>query len=73
MTKLLKKAFKKAAALPEKAQDTLAEFLLAEIDSETEWAKAFASSQDELAMMAREALAEAEAGETKPLDLSGDF
>src|SRR6058998_973741 len=37
MTKLLERAFHKAAALPENEQDALAKFLLAEIEDEAQW------------------------------------
>ena len=73
MTTVLEQAFAKAATLPEAEQDAFGRFLMAEIDAEAEWDKAFASSQDELARMAREALAEYDAGETKPLDMKRDF
>ena len=73
MTKILELAFAKATALPEAEQDAFGRFLMAEIEAEAEWDAAFASSQDELANMAREALAEYDAGETKPLDTKRDF
>ena len=73
MTKLLQQAFERASALPEKDQDLFAKFLISEIEDEAKWEAAFASSQDELAFMAKEALAEHKAGKTKPLDLSRDF
>ena len=73
MTKLLEEAFGKAAALPAPAQDSLARFLLAELADDAEWDRAFAASQDELALMAQQALAESRAGRTKPLDLRRDF
>ena len=73
MTKLLQQAFERASALPEKEQDVFAKFLISEIDEEAEWEESFASSQDELAHMAKEALTEYRAGKTKPLDLSRDF
>ena len=41
----------------------------AELDSEERWSTAFASSQDELAALAEEALREFETGETKPLNV----
>ena len=41
----------------------------AEIKSERRWEEAFAQSQDELAKLAEEALAEHRAGKTKRLDL----
>ena len=58
MTKLLEKAFAQAARLPVGEQDAFAEFVLAELQSEKRWAKAFAASQDELASLAREAAAD---------------
>jgi hypothetical protein len=73
MTKLLERAFHKAAALPENEQDAFARFLLAEIEDEAKWDAAFAGSQDELARMAKEALGEYKAGKTKRLNLSRDF
>ena len=73
MTKVLEEAFAKAAALPEAQQDAFGRFLIAEIEAEAEWDGAFASSQNELAHMAREALAEYDAGETKSLDMKRDF
>ena len=72
MTKLLEEVFQKAATLPEPAQDALAQLLLAEMEDEATWNKAFAGSQDELARMAREAAAEYKAGKTKRLNLSRD-
>ena len=38
----------------------------AELKSEERWARAFASSQDELAKLAQEALADYRAGRTQP-------
>jgi len=70
MTKLLEQVFQKAAALPDQTQDALAKFLLAEMADEMAWDTAFAGSQDELAHMAREAVAEYKAGKTKPLNLT---
>ncbi len=73
MTQLLEHAFQEASKLPESEQDSFASLLLAELDSERRWAQAFASSQDQLALLADEALREFEAGETLPLDLERDF
>jgi hypothetical protein len=67
MTKLLEKAFARAAQLPEHEQEAFAEFVLAELESETRWSQAFAASQDELAVLAREAVADYKAGRTEPL------
>ena len=73
MTALLQQAFERASSLPEKDQDSFARFLISEIDDETQWEASFAGSQDELALMAREALAEYKAGKTRPMDTSRDF
>ena len=73
MTKLLQQAFEKASALPEKDQDRFAQFLIAEIDEERKWEASFGNSQDALARMAMEALADYKTGKTKPLDPLSDF
>ena len=67
MTKLLEKALKEVAKLPEAEQDAVASILLDELSSEQRWAESFAKSQDKLAKLAEEALAEYKAGRTKPL------
>ena len=67
MTELLKKAFHAASQLPPEQQDAVAAMLLAELESERQWDDLFERSQDFLAKMADEALAEDEAGETEPL------
>lgn len=66
MTQLLKKAFAKASELPEQDQDAIAEIVLAELASEKRWNDLFAKSQDLLAELAQEALAEHRAGKTQP-------
>lgn len=68
MTKLLEKAFAEAGKLGAGEQDSLAEWLLAEFESETLWAEQFASSAGKLALLARRALEEQAAGETADLD-----
>ena len=73
MTRLLEKAFEKASRLPEEEQDALAEMLLNNLASEERWTEAFAKSQDELVLLAREALAEFKQGKTKPIDNDSDF
>lgn len=67
MTELLKKAFRAASRLPPEQQDAVATMLLAELESERQWDDAFTRSQDFLATMADEAIAEDEAGKTEPL------
>ena len=66
MTQLLDQALMQAAKLPESEQDALAAILLAEIASEQKWASSFAESQDLLARLADDALAEHAASKTKP-------
>ena len=67
MTKLLEKALEEVAKLPASEQDAVAVILLEELASEQRWAASFANSQDKLAKLAEEALAEYNAGRTKPL------
>ena len=67
MTKLLEKALEEVAKLPASEQDAVAVILLEELASEQHWAASFAKSQDKLAKLAEEALAEYNAGRTKPL------
>lgn len=67
MTKLLEKALDQVAKLPAAEQDAVAAILLEELASEQRWAKSLAASQDQLAKLAQEALAEYKAGRTKPL------
>lgn len=68
MTEALKKAFEKAAQLPDADQDSLAAAILTEIDSEGVWESAFFNSQRELGDLAEEALEEHRRGQTRPLD-----
>jgi hypothetical protein len=67
MTKLLEKALQEVAKLPAAEQDAMAAIVLEEIAAEQRWADAFAKSQEQLAKLAQEALAEYNAGRTKPL------
>ena len=67
MTHLLEKAFAEASRLPEREQDAIAEIVMAELASEGRWKELFEGSQDVLAELAEEALAEHRAGKTKPL------
>ena len=53
--------------LPASEQDALAALVLEELASEERWSASFAESQDLLASLAEEALAEHAAGQTKPL------
>jgi hypothetical protein len=68
MTKALQDAFKEAEKLPEAEQDQLAAAIRAEIEAERAWEARLAASQDALAALADEALAEHRSGRTLPLD-----
>jgi hypothetical protein len=68
MTKILQKAFDEASKLPEVEQDTLGRILLEELASERRWEELFAGSEDLLAELADQALAEHRAGRTEKLD-----
>ena len=65
MTSLLKKAFDAASSLPTDRQNAIAKLILAEIEDEKRWDEAFAGSQDKLADMAAEAVAENKRGKTR--------
>ena len=69
MTKLLEKAVAATTRLSDKEQDAIAAMILEELQDEQQWKKSFNSSQPELAKLAKEALAEYKAGDTKPLEL----
>lgn len=68
MTRLLERAFAEAGKLPEAEQDAVAQWLLAELESEKEWQQAFARSGEVLKRLADEALEEYLRGETEELD-----
>ena len=64
----LKQAMAKASTLTAERQAAIAALVLEEIASEDRWDAQFAGSQDKLAALADEALAEESRGETRPLD-----
>jgi len=68
VTKLLEKAFDEAAKLSEEEQRELAEWILAELDSDELWARAFSDSQHRLVELADEALQEEAEGKTEDFD-----
>jgi predicted amidophosphoribosyltransferase len=68
MTKLLEQAIARVMQLPETEQDAIAAFILEELEDEARWDRAFSQSQDMLAKLAAEALAEDRAGKTQELD-----
>ena len=67
MTQALAAAFASASRLPEEEQDVLASLLVAEMDSEERWNSLFSQSQGVLADLAKQALFEHQAGETRSL------
>ena len=71
MTKLLQQAFKRASELPQDEQDKFARFLLAELESERQWAELFSRPESEglLERLADGALVAHRQGLTRPLDL----
>ena len=68
MSKLLEEAFAKLAELPEADQDSIATWLLEELDSESWWEKLFSESHLALGALADKALSEHKRGHTKELD-----
>jgi hypothetical protein len=70
MTKLLEKAFKKASELPEIEQNSLAKWLLEELEAEKKWDRTFAESEHILGRLADEALEAHRRGKTTPLDIN---
>ena len=73
MTAALEKAVEVVAALPADRQEAIAALIVEELESERRWDEQFAGSQDQLALMAREALAEFQRGETRPLEKDSDL
>lgn len=73
MTKLLEKAFEVATKLSPEQQDALAAIVLDEISSEQRWDEAFASSQDALSALAKDALKAHAGGRSTPLNQDSDF
>ena len=73
MTTLLQQAFYEAAKLAPIEQDALATLLLEEMADEQRWGKSFAQSQNTLAKLANEALAEFAAGKTNLVQAADDF
>jgi hypothetical protein len=68
MTELLERAIARLKSLPASQQDTIAAMILEELEDEVEWDATFANSQDLLAKLATEAMAEYRAGKTQELD-----
>ena len=68
MVKLLEKAIAKLATLPEEQQETMAKWILDELEDEARWDAAFASSLPQLEQLADKALKDFESGNTDVLE-----
>ena len=68
MTDLLARALRRIQALEDRDQDAMAAMILDALDDEARWSASFARSQDVLATMADDALAEHKRGLTQKLD-----
>lgn len=69
MTQLLEQAIAKLKNLPANEQDAIATIILETLEDESQWDAAFATSQDVLAELASEAMAEYHAGKTQVVSL----
>lgn len=65
VTSMLEQAIRAAKALPEDDQDALAAAMVEWIEDERRWAESFARTHEVLAELAREALTEHHAGQTR--------
>ena len=68
MTSMLENAFAAASKLPAIEQNTLARWMIDEIESDQKWDKLFAESEDALGQLAIEAINEENSGRTTELD-----
>lgn len=68
MTELLERVVKKVRTLPDSEQDAIATLILEELEDEAQWDRTFVRTQDALAKLAAEAMAEDHAGKTEVLD-----
>ncbi len=67
MTTLLEKAIAELAKLPETQQETMAQWILDELEDDARWDQAFASSLPQLEALAKKALQDYKAGRTQEL------
>ena len=68
MSELLERAIAQLKTLPVEQQNAMAAIILEELEDEKRWDTTFAKSQDALAKLAAEAMAEYRAGKTQELD-----
>ena len=69
MTQLLEKALTEVYKLPPEKQDAIATLILEELEDERLWDKAFAESQDKLALLARKVRADIKADRIKKMGI----
>jgi hypothetical protein len=72
MNKTLERAVAAAARLPEDAQETIANLILAEIEADRGWDERFAKSENKLGELARGARVQHAKGETTDLSFPPD-
>lgn len=70
MTKALEKAFATVSRMSAREQNSYARWLMAELESESRWTKAFRRSAGKLAALADDALAEHRNGRTRRINTS---
>jgi hypothetical protein len=68
MTKLLEKAIEELNKLPEPQQESMAQWILDELEDEARWDQTFADALPQLENLAKKALKDYRAGRTKELN-----
>ncbi|MBZ0277658.1 MAG: hypothetical protein K8I60_16040 [Anaerolineae bacterium] len=68
MVKLMEKAIAELTKLPEAQQESMAQWILAELDDEARWDQAFAHSLPLLEKLGQKALEDYHAGRTQDLN-----
>ena len=71
MTQLLEKAISEIRKLSDDEQDAIAAVLMAELESERRWERAFDLTAEQLSGLADEAVAEYRGGTTEPFESHG--
>lgn len=67
MTELLEKAFVALSSLPDEQQNSMAQWILEELEDEQRWDTTFANSLPQLEQLAQKALDDYRAGRTQEL------
>jgi hypothetical protein len=68
MTELLEKAIAELSRLPDEQQNTMAQWILEELEDDQRWDAAFANSLPQLEQLAKKALADYRDGRTQELN-----